>query len=179
PEGDKKAGDFEVISDNGSLTYNGDRDSVTFHSEGTAKNKIVYTGAELQDGTFEADITPDRDLTRFGMIYRVQDVDTFKYTGTGDTNDNYFAEVFGPANSYTGMTKGPALEADETYRMKIKFNGDNVTLYIDGEKINSWSQSDGVKDAGKIGFEKSRGDANVEISNVVVTPYDAPAKPDT
>src|SRR5699024_7984261 len=69
PEGDKKAGDFEVISDNGSLTYNGDRDSVTFHSEGTAKNKIVYTGAELQDGTFEADITPDRDLTRFGMIY--------------------------------------------------------------------------------------------------------------
>src|SRR5699024_1956462 len=109
----------------------------------------------------------------------VQDVDTFKYTGTGDTNDNYFAEVFGPANSYTGMTKGPALEADETYRMKIKFNGDNVTLYIDGEKINSWTQANGVSDAGKIGFEKSRGDANVEISNVVVTPNDAPEKPDT
>src|SRR5699024_5036996 len=65
------------------------------------------------------------------------------------------------------------------YRMKIKFNGDNVTLYIDDEKINSWSQSDGVSDAGQIGFEKSRGDANIEIANVEVTPYDAPEKPET
>lgn len=172
-------GDFEVIQGDGTLTYNDDG-SVTFGVDSNEKNKIVYNQAdEIKDGIFEADIKADKNLNRFGFIYRVQDTSEYKYVGTGDENNQYFSEIFGEENNWTSMTKGIPLEADKTYRLRIKFIDDMAALYIDDEKIGSWSQAEGVDKAGAIGFEKSRGTANITISNVKVEEYDAPNPPET
>src|SRR5699024_11180505 len=171
--------DFEVIQGDGTLTYNDDG-SVTFGVDSNEKNKIVYNQAdEIKDGIFEADIKADKNLNRFGFIYRVQDTSEYKYVGTGDENNQYFSEIFGEENNWTSMTKGIPLEADKTYRLRIKFIDDMAALYIDDEKIGSWSQAEGVDRAGAIGFEKSRGAANITISNVKVEEYDAPNPPET
>src|SRR5699024_4000953 len=89
----------------------------------------------------------------------------------GDQNNQYFSEIFGDVNNWTSMTKGVPLEAGETYRLRVKFIDDMAALYIDGEKMGSWSQSDGVDKEGLFGFEKSRGAANITISNVSVEEY--------
>src|SRR5699024_9854364 len=60
----------------------------------------------------------------------------------------------------------------------LKFVDDVVTLYVDDEKMGSWSQPNGLTDAGAIGFEKSRGAANITISNVQAEEYVAPTPPD-
>lgn len=172
-------GDAEVIQGDGKLTYNDDG-SVTFGVTSTSKNKVIFNNIkEMKDGIFEADIKSDKDLNRFGFIYRVQKESAYKYVGTGDTNNQYFGEIFGPANEWTSMTKGIPLEADKTYHLRIKFVDDTATLYVNEEKIGSWAQANGVDEAGLLGFEKSRGAANITISNVSAQEYTIPEPPDT
>lgn len=172
-------GDVEVIQGDGELTYNEDG-SITFDVTSKDRNKIVLRNVEdMKDGIIEADVKADKDLGRFGFIYRVQDETKYKYTGTEDQNNQYFSQIFNPVNKWTGKTKGTALEADQTYRLRIKFVDDVATLYVDGEKIDSWSQPEGANEAGAIGFEKWRGAANITISNVTVQEYHAPEPPDT
>lgn len=172
-------GDFKSIQGDGTLDYNEDG-SVTYGVTSNGKNKIVYDKMEkIKNGSFEADITPDTDLNRFGMIYRVQDSEVYTYVGTGDQNDQYFGETFVPANKWTAMTKGVPLKADQTYHLRVKFIENSATLYIDGEKIQSWTQPEGIDEPGLIGFEKSRGAANITISNIDITEIVPPQPPET
>src|SRR5699024_5364501 len=144
------------------------------------RNKIVYTQAEeIKNGIIEADVKSDEDLGRFGFIYRVQDDYEYKYVGTEDQNNQYFSQTLGDINKWTSKTKGVPLEADETYRLRIKFVDDTVVMYVDGEKVGSWSQPEGVDKAGLMGFEKWRGAANITISNVSVEEYIVPDPPET
>ncbi|ASK64334.1 endo-alpha-N-acetylgalactosaminidase [Virgibacillus phasianinus] len=172
-------GDFEIIQGDGKLTYNDDG-SVTFGVTSTGKNKIVYQNMEkIKNGIFEADITSDTDLNRFGVIYRVQDPSAYTYVGTGDQNNQYFHEIFGPTNKWTSMTNGEPLKADQTYHLRVRFIDDSATIYIDDEKVGSWTQAGGVDKAGLLGLEKSRGAANITISNVSIQEYTPPEPPNT
>lgn len=178
-DNDLEKGDFKVIQGDATLNYNEDG-SVTFGVTSNGKNKIVYNKMEeIKNGIFEADITPNTDLNRFGFIYRVQGPSAYTYTGTGDQNDQYFGEIFGPKNKWTSMTKGVPLNADQTYHLRVKFIDDTATLYIDGEKIGSWTQPEGIDQAGLLGLEKSRGAADITISNVSIQEYIPPEPPNT
>src|SRR5699024_6405596 len=98
---DLEEGDLEIIEGDGTVTYNDDG-SATFGVTSVGKNKVVFNAVdEMKDGIFEADITPDTDLNRFGFIYRVQDESEYKYVGTGDSNNQYFSEIFGDVNEWT------------------------------------------------------------------------------
>lgn len=173
-------GDFDIISGGGGVTYN-ENGSATFHVTSTEKNRIVYNNMKkIKNGIFEADITPGTSsMNRFGLIYRVQDPSAYTYVGTGDQNNQYFGEIFGPANTWTTMTSDVPLEANKTYHLSLKFIDDVATLSIDGKKINTWTLSGGVDQAGFLGFEKSRGAADITISNIRIKEYIAPTAPDT
>lgn len=173
-------GDFNIISGDGTVTYNEDG-SATFHVKSTQKNRIVYNAAKgLKNGTFEADITPGTSqMNRFGLIYRVQSPSAYTYVGTGDQNNQYFGEIFGPANNWTAMTSDLPLEANKTYHLRLKFMDDTATLYINDKKVNSWALTGGVDRAGLLGFEKSRGAADITISNIKIKEFVPPKAPDT
>lgn len=173
-------GDFKIISGDGSVTYNQDG-SATFKVSSTQKNRIVYNKMKaIKNGVFEADITPGTSaMNRFGLLYRVQDPSAYTYVGTGDQNNQYFAEIFGPVNSWTAMTTDVPLEANKTYHLRLKFMDDVATLYMNDKKVNSWTLSGGVDKAGLLGFEKSRGAANMTISNIKIKEYVPPKPPNT
>ncbi|RID84990.1 endo-alpha-N-acetylgalactosaminidase [Mesobacillus zeae] len=171
-------GDLKIISGDGSVTYNEDG-SATFHVTSTQKNRIVYNQVkEIKNGIFEADITPETGvMNRFGLIYRVQSPSAYTYVGTGDRNNLYFGETFGPSNSWTDMTSNVPLEANKTYHLRLKFMDDEATLYINDQKVNSWTLTGGVNQAGLLGFEKSRGAANIKISNIKIKENVPPQEP--
>ena len=172
-------GDLTVLSGDGTVMYNEDG-SATFKATSTQKNKIVYNAPKVKNGIFEADITPGTDdMNRFGLLYRVQSSSAYTYVGTGDTNDQYFGEIFGPRNTWTAMTKNTPLEGGKTYRLSVKVIDDSATLSINGQKINSWTLSGGVDQAGLFGFEKSRGAAEVTISNIKIKEIVPPEPPTT
>ncbi|WHY77082.1 endo-alpha-N-acetylgalactosaminidase family protein [Neobacillus sp. WH10] len=173
-------GDFKIISGDGKVTYNQDG-SATFHVTSTQKNRIVYNKMKpIKNGIFEADITPGTSaMNRFGLIYRVQNPSAYTYVGTGDQNNLYFGEIFGPANSWTAMTSNVPLEANKTYHLRIKFSDDLATLYINDKKVNTFTLSGGVDQAGLLGFEKSRGAADITISNIKIKENVPPKAPNT
>ncbi|WP_223589541.1 endo-alpha-N-acetylgalactosaminidase family protein [Neobacillus bataviensis] len=173
-------GDFKIISGDGGITYNEDG-SATFKVTSTQKNRIVYNKMDgIKNGIFEADITPATStMNRFGLIYRVQNPSAYTYVGTGDQNNQYFGEIFGPANRWTDMTSDVPLEANKTYHLRLKFIDDSATLYINDKKVNTWSLAGGVDKAGLLGFEKSRGAANITISNIKIKEYVPPKAPNT
>ncbi|GGJ98298.1 hypothetical protein GCM10007063_20740 [Lentibacillus kapialis] len=172
-------GDLKIIQGDGSLIYHDDG-SATFDVTSDEKNKIVYNHMnDIKNGTFEADIKADKDLNRFGLLYRVQGSSAYTYVGTGDSNDQYFGEIFGPTNSWTSMSTGVPLKADQTYHIRVKFIRDTATLYVDGKKMGSWTQPGGVDKAGLPGLEKSRGAAKITISNVTIKEYEMPEPPNT
>lgn len=172
-------GDFTVLSGNGTVTYNEDG-SATFDVTSTAKNRFVYNAPKVKNGIFEADITPvSGTMNRLGMLYRVQDASAYTYVGTGDANNQYFGEIFGPKNSWTSMTTGKALTAGETYHLSVKVIDDSATMYLDGEKITTWTLSGGVDQAGLFGFEKSRGAASLKIANIKIKEIVPPKAPNT
>ncbi|MFF2876368.1 endo-alpha-N-acetylgalactosaminidase family protein [Gottfriedia sp. NPDC057991] len=173
-------GDFKIISGDGKVTYNQDG-SATFHVTSTQKNRIVYNKMKpIKNGIFEADITPGTSaMNRFGLIYRVQNPSAYTYVGTGDQNNLYFGEIFGPANSWTSMTSDMPLEANKTYHLRIKFTDDLATLYINDKKVNTFTLSGGVDQAGLLGFEKSRGAADITISNIKIKENVPPKAPNT
>jgi endo-alpha-N-acetylgalactosaminidase len=162
-------GDLKIISGDGSVTYNEDG-SATFHVSSTQKNRNVYNKVKtIKIGIFEADITPGANaMNRFGLIYRVQNPSVYSYVGTGDQNNNYFGEIFVPANNWTSETANVPLKANKTYNLRLKFTDDLATLYINDKKVNTWTLSGGVDQAGLLGFEKSRGVANITISNIKI-----------
>lgn len=177
-DADLEEGDLEIIQGDGTITYNEDG-SATYHVTSTGKNKAVLANIpNIRNGSFEADITSDESLNRFGLIYRVQDEDAYTYVGSGDANDNYFGETFGPNNAWTSMTSGSPLGDGETVRLRVRFVNDMATLYIDDEVVNTWNLA-GVQDAGQIGFEKSRGAADITISNITVVEEVTPDPPTT
>src|SRR5699024_6111251 len=99
-------GDLDIIEGDGNIKYHDDG-SATFEVTSNDKNKIVYDNMEtIKNGSFEADITSDADLNRFGFIYRVQDSSAYTYVGTGDQPIQYFSEIFGPQNTWTSMSEG-------------------------------------------------------------------------
>lgn len=172
-------GDLSVLSGDGSIVYNEDG-SATFKVTSTQKNRIVYNGPKVKNGIFEADITPGADsMNRFGMLYRVQDSSAYTYVGTGDANDQYFGEIFGPRNTWTAMTKGTPLKAGQKYRLSVKVIDDTATLSIDGQKVTTWTLSGGVDRAGLLGFEKSRGAADITIANIKIKEINPPKAPTT
>ncbi|WP_284036478.1 endo-alpha-N-acetylgalactosaminidase family protein [Neobacillus sp. 114] len=173
-------GDFKVISGDATVTYNEDG-SATFKVTSTQKNRIVYNPMQgIKNGVFEADITPGTNaMNRFGLIYRVQSPSAYTYVGTGDANNLYFQEIFGPANNWTAMTSDTPLEAGKTYHLRLKFMDDQATLYINDKKVNTWSLTGGVDKAGLLGFEKSRGAADITISNIKIKEYVPPKAPNT
>jgi endo-alpha-N-acetylgalactosaminidase len=173
-------GDFNILSGDGSVVYNEDG-SATFKVTSTQKNRIVYNKMKgMKNGIFEADITPGTSqMNRFGLIYRVQSPSAYTYVGTGDQNNQYFGEIFGPANNWTAMTSDVPLEANKTYHLRLKVMDDTATLYINDKKVNSWALTGGVDRAGLIGFEKSRGAADITISNIKIKEYVPPKAPDT
>lgn len=179
-DGNLDKGDLKVIQGNGSVSYNNDGSATFKVPSSHQKNKLIYNQMpDIKNGDFEADITSNKDLNRFGLIYRVQDASAYKYVGTEDQNNQYFSEVFGPTNKWTSTTKGISLKADQTYHLRVKFRNDTATLYIDGKKIGEWTQQAGINKAGALGFEKSRGAANITIENIKVDEYIPPQPPDT
>ena len=89
----------------------------------------------IKNGVFEADVTTNTDkMNRFGFIYRVQNASAYTYVGTGDTNDQYFGETFGPINNWTSMTSNVPLQAKQTYHLRLVFMDDVATLYIDDKR---------------------------------------------
>ena len=134
--------------------------------------------APIKNGVFEADITPgDQPMNRFGMIYRVQNPSAYTCLGNpGDTNNQYFGEIFGPANTWTSMTSDVALEKGNTYRLRVKI-ADTMATLSGVEKDDGYWEA--VDQPGLLGFEKSRGAGSFTISNVRILEQAPPAPPNT
>ena len=91
------------------------------------------------------------------------------FVGVGDSNDTFFAEHWkGSANSWTSMSSGDALEANQTYHIVASMDNNILTLVVDDEVVFSGGFGAAcTQDAGYVGFE-CRSSAAFTIDNIKV-----------
>ena len=169
----------ETITGIENLTGNTSRATISFDNTnkavklqfpGGGRNNVVLADA----GTFvnakiEFDLTPSGSSTRFGVVFRANNMNERIFVGLGDSNNQYFGEHWnGSTNSWTSMHSGTSLVAGTKYHITAELNGNTVKFYVDGELMCSETISGITTNAGYVGFE-CRDGATFTIDNIKIT----------
>lgn len=137
---------------------------------GSGRNNVVLTEfGKLKNAQIEFDFTPAASAVRFGVVFRANDMNNRVFVGVGDSNDTFFAEHWkGSANSWTSMSSGDALEANQTYHIVASMDNNILTLVVNDEVVFSGGFGAAcTQDAGYVGFE-CRSSAAFTIDNIKV-----------
>lgn len=146
---------------------------ISFPGGGHA-NVYETKAPKFKNGMVEADITPEKDGTRIGLLLRANDMDNRVYVGVGDQKNQWFAEHWGKGgNTWTGMYSGPSADAGKTLHLKAEIVDKTVTLWVNDQKIFTVTMDAMPTDAGFLGIN-TRENHTVTVDNVKVTSYDAP-----
>ena len=164
--------DFEKTEDlNGYRIFNGEskkmivEDGVLKLANNLWKElKVIDDNSpQFQNGEYEFDFTMN-PVGQFGAIIRYENDDSY-----GMICYDAGKWVIQSAQHYISVD-GPSLEANKKYRMKIKFNGNKLEVYLNEElafkvdlnKVNGFPMN-----AGKIGFRLWSQEKEVHFDNIV------------
>ncbi|MEH7336103.1 endo-alpha-N-acetylgalactosaminidase family protein [Neobacillus drentensis] len=119
---------------------------------GKDNNLIVVdqNSPQLADGDYEFQFTLKEGDSRVGAIFRYTSSSSWAFAGYNNNDGTWLIEC--PGNWKDGI-KGPKLVPDKQYTMKVRFIGNKVTLWLDGQQVfdESVSLTGFPTGAGKIG----------------------------
>jgi hypothetical protein len=137
-------------------------------NSGTFGSKVIATHTRFDDFIYSADITPT-GTGDAGLIFRVSDpaigADAYKgyYVGLNPATQTL---EFGKSSDNKWMPiasiKRTAFKADQTYRIKVKAQGNRFEIFVDDENKPAIAASDNEYKAGSIGLRTYRAMAKVD-----------------
>ena len=102
----------------------------------TANNNFVFydqNAPMLADGEVETEFTFDGGTSRFGVVVRPSTDGNFLFVGYND-NGKWLIES---STAWKDDIAGPTLQEGQTYKLKVRFEGKKITIWVDGEQIFS------------------------------------------
>lgn len=119
---------------------------------GNENNLIVVdqNSPQLADGDYEFQFTLKNGDSRVGAIFRYTSPSSWAFAGYNNNDGTWLIEC--PGKWKDGIT-GPKLSPDKQYTMKVRFIGNKITLWLDGQQVfdESVSLEGFPTGAGKIG----------------------------
>ena len=153
---------WKTTQGGGSISYN--NNSVTIGMNGKSL-AVDEKSPNLKDFTYETNFKYSTNDGRIGLTFR-----HLSDTQWGAICYDNGSWVWKNGESQYGSFGGSSvkIEKDKTYRLKLKVQDSNVSLWIDDELVGSQSISNLPSKAGKIGLHGWFGNKNVTLSNVKV-----------
>ncbi|WP_343247248.1 family 16 glycoside hydrolase [Diplocloster hominis] len=124
-----------------------------------ARNDWYLSGRtpEFADGTIEYEFTPAEPDGVIGgkgsMMFRVsEDGSQFVEVGTDALNDSYWFLSGTGVSGNKVFADAPKLTAGTTYQMKVQFEGEHITVWVDGAELFNETLAGVRTQAGRIGI---------------------------
>ncbi|MGG5460867.1 endo-alpha-N-acetylgalactosaminidase family protein [Clostridium sp. B9] len=160
-ETEETSGDWQLIKGSGEPVVENGTITVPMNGVATA---VDMNSPDVKNFTYETDFSVSNDGGRIGLLFRYvsesewgavcYDAGSWVWK-TGDGKYGSFPGSFTP-------------EPGKTYRIKLKVEDTNITMWVDGEKIGQVAVSNLPDVKGKIGLTGWYGNKNVTLDNVVV-----------
>ena len=132
-ETDKKQPTWHDIEGNGDRVI---EDGYLKITRDNAKNNFVFydqNAPMLADGEVETEFTLEGGTSRFGVVVRPSTDGNFLFVGYND-NGKWLIES---SSAYKDDIEGPTLKEGQTYKLKVRFQGKKITIWVDGKEIFS------------------------------------------
>lgn len=160
-ETEETRGDWQVVQGGGSPSYEEGKVKIPMNGVSIA---VDMNSPEVKNFTYETDFSVDNNGGRIGLLFRYvsetewgavcYDNGSWVWK-TGDGKYGNFPGTFTP-------------EPGKTYRIKLKVEDTNITMWVDGEKIGQVAVSNLPDVRGKVGLTGWFGNKNVTLDNLVV-----------
>ena len=160
-ETEETRGDWQLIKGSGTPTYENGVAQIPMNGVATA---VDMNSPDVKNFTYETDFTVNNDGGRIGLLFRyVSD------TEWGAVCYDAGSWVWKTGDGKYGAFPGSFIpEPGKTYRIKLKVEDTNITMWVDGEKIGQVAVSNLPDVKGKIGLTGWYGNKNVTLDNLIV-----------
>lgn len=164
-------GDWKILQGGGSPRYENGKIIVPMNGVSTA---VDMNSPEVKNFTYETDFSVDNDSGRIGLLFRY-------------VSDKEWGAICYDNGTWvwkTGDGKHGAFPADfkplpgKNYRLKLKVEDTNVSLWVDGKKVGQASVGNLPDVKGKIGLTGWYGNKNVTLDNIIVEELGAIVAPE-
>ena len=149
-------------------------ESIIIKSDSSETLHVLENSPSLANGILEFEMTPLNSKGHIGAIIRYQSPESWVYLGCDIT-----ADLFGRAVWYISTPKGTVPFAKDinkpftglTRKIKIKYVEDTLTLWVEGEEVETKTLPPlvGGNSTGKFGFRAWKGGA-MQVDNICYTP---------
>ncbi|WP_168928941.1 family 20 glycosylhydrolase [Paenibacillus dokdonensis] len=138
-------GSMEIVDAPGGAS----KHAVKFTANNVNNIFVDQESPQIKDGEIEFKVTPQSDVIRTGIVFRYADENTWASVGF-DKNAWYWVNA---QDNYGAMTteQGAFLKKGETAAVKVKFEGTNVTLIINGKTYFEGALPKLPQEEGKMG----------------------------
>ncbi|GAA0069689.1 hypothetical protein UT300003_12120 [Clostridium sardiniense] len=163
-ETEATSGDWQILKGSGKASV--ENGAVKVPMNGVAVSADMAS-PNVKNFTYETDFTVDSDSGRIGLAFRVNDKDNWGAV-CYDAGSWVWKAMNGGKESYGSFPGSLKLEANKKYRMKLKVEDNNVSLWIDDVLLGNTTSGSLPQRAGKIGLSGWFGNKNVTLDNVKV-----------
>ena len=161
----ESSGDWKVLKPSG-LTTTIENGKVKIPMNGVS---LAYDNKSpnVKNFTYETEFSVNSDTGRIGLGFRVQDVNNWGAV-CYDAGSWVWKAAKNGKESYGSFPGSTKIEANKIYKLKLRVEDSNITLWINGELLGSTTTSSIPSDAGKIGLVGWFANKTVTLDNVKV-----------
>ncbi|WP_300351481.1 endo-alpha-N-acetylgalactosaminidase family protein [Clostridium sp.] len=154
-------GDWQFTKGSGSPSYENGKLNLPMNGISTV---VDMNSPDLKNFTYETDFSVDNDEGRIGLLFRY--VSESEWAAICyDKNSWVWKTGDGKYGAFPGTFK---IEKGKNYRIKLKVEDTNITMWIDDEKIGQTSVGNLPDVRGKIGLTGWYSNKNVTLDNIIV-----------
>lgn len=158
------SGNWKVIQGGGTATLENGVVKVPMNGVSTA---VDMNSPSVKNFIYETDFSTSTDLGRVGLGFRIKDANNWGAI-CYDAGSWVWKAKNNGQETYGGFPGSFKLKQNTTYRMKLKLEDNNVSLWIDGKLIGKTSVSNFPSEAGKVGLSAWHSSKVVTLDNVRV-----------
>ncbi|MGG5460226.1 endo-alpha-N-acetylgalactosaminidase family protein [Clostridium sp. B9] len=163
-------GNWQVVSGGGDVNYVDGTVQVGMNGVSLAYDEA---SPDVKNFIYETEFTTNNDNGRIGLMFRYKS--PTEWGGICYDAGSWVWKT--GAKQYGSFPSSFKLEANTTYKMKVKVEDNNVSLWINDELQGTQTIANLPQDAGKIGLTGWHGNKTITLDNVKVNEITPPAPP--
>ena len=163
-ESEENSGDWKILKGSGTPSVTDGALKVPMNGVAVAAD---MKSPNVKNFTYETNFKVDNESGRIGLGFRIKDKDNWGAV-CYDAGSWVWKAMNGAKESYGSFPGSLKLEANKNYKMKLRVEDNNISLWIDDVLLGNATSGSLPQSGGKIGLVGWFGNKNVTLDNLSV-----------